>query len=556
LPRQFAKEAAPVAANQFKFQRLTMVRLAAAIEEWRRLLGEVAVLEGEAAQHAYGADASAIDRRMSAGLRIEDAGFIPEVMRIAQRHKVPVYPISTGRNWGYGTALPARDGCVILDLSPLRRILHFDAELGVVTLEPGVTQGMLADFLTSGSHPFMVPVTGGGPQCSLLGNALERGYGITPNTDHFSAVTDLEAVLADGSRYRTALREAGGDDLARLFRNGIGPYSTGLFTQSGFGIVTRMSIALARRPECVKACFFSIKDDALLEQAVERVRAILLRLPGVIGGINLMNQRRVLAMSAPYPADRLGDAGLIPVELLQELGRQYQVFPWTGFGTIYGTHRIVAAAQKEIRAALSGIATRLVFLSPQRAQTLSNFANLLPGMVGKRLGGTANTLAKALELVNGCPNETALPLAYWRDPHLRRSSSLADPSRDGCGLIWYAPLVPMRPSAVRTYVDMIMRITKSHAIEPLITFTSVGDKLFDSTVPLLFNRHDSAASAAARTCHDALLKEGRAQGFFPYRINIDAMEIISKWQNESKAFHARLRRSVDPDGLISPGRYE
>ena len=36
-----------------------------------------------------------------------------------------------------------------------------------------------------------MPVTGAGPNCSLLANALERGYGITPPTDHFGAVTRL-----------------------------------------------------------------------------------------------------------------------------------------------------------------------------------------------------------------------------------------------------------------------------------------------------------------------------------------------------------------------------
>ncbi len=106
-------------------------------------------------------------------------------MRIAQRQGIAIYPISTGRNWGYGTSLPAQDDCVILDLSRLQKIHHFDAELGVVTLEPGVTQGMLAAYLYAGNHPFMVPVTGAGPQCSLVGNALERGYGITPHTDHW-----------------------------------------------------------------------------------------------------------------------------------------------------------------------------------------------------------------------------------------------------------------------------------------------------------------------------------------------------------------------------------
>ena len=272
--------------------------LLGAIGKWQALLGTDQVVLQEASARAYGVDASGFERRIPAALRILDASFLPEVMRIAQAHLVPVYPISTGRNWGYGTALPARDNCVVIDLGGLRKILHFDAELGVVTLEPGVTQGMLVDFLDAGNHNYLVPVTGAGPSCSVLANALERGYGITPYVDHFGATTDIEAVLADGTLYRTALREAGGEELARLFKWGIGPYSAGLFTQSGFGIVTRMSIILARSPECIKVCLFSLQHDALLEEAVLRIRNIMGRLSGTVGGINLMNQRRVHAADA------------------------------------------------------------------------------------------------------------------------------------------------------------------------------------------------------------------------------------------------------------------
>lgn len=204
-----------------------------AIADWQVLLGREGVLDATAASAAYGQDTTGLRRTIPAALRLRDSGQLPEVMRIAQRYRTPVHPISTGRNWGYGSALAARDACVILDLSGLDRIVHFDAEMGVITLEPGVTQGMLANFLDRGGHPFMVPTTGAGPECSVLGNALERGYGVTPITDHFAAVTDLEAVLADGSLYRTAMRTAGGEELARLFKWGIGPYSAGLFTQSG-----------------------------------------------------------------------------------------------------------------------------------------------------------------------------------------------------------------------------------------------------------------------------------------------------------------------------------
>ena len=64
-------------------------------------------------------------------------------MRIANRWKVAVYPISSGRNWGYGSRVPAADGCVLLDLGRMNQIVDFNEELGYVTVEPGVTQAQL-----------------------------------------------------------------------------------------------------------------------------------------------------------------------------------------------------------------------------------------------------------------------------------------------------------------------------------------------------------------------------------------------------------------------------
>ena len=526
-----------------------------AITAWRDLLGPEQVLTGPDIADAYGRDTTGQRRDLPVVLRITDSAALPGVMKIAQAHAAPVYPISTGRNWGYGSGLPVQDGCAIVDLSSLQRVLHFDSELGAITLEPGVTQGMLAAFLQQGNHPFLVPVTGAGPTCSLVGNALERGYGVTPHVDHFGAVTDLEAVLADGSIYKTALREAGGEDVARLFKWGIGPYSPGLFTQGGFGIVTRMTIVLARKPECIKVCLFSLKDDALLEPAVERIRTILGRLPGTVGAINLMNQHRVLSMAAPFPRERLGPNGLIPQEVVNELGRQYQIFPWTGFGTLYGTKGIVAAAQKEIKAVLGGITTRMMFLTPERARTLSKLAKLIPGKRGKGLAGMTATLEKSLELVAGQPNETALPLAYWRN-QTPQKEALKNPAADGCGLIWYAPLVPMRPAGIRAYVDMVKEIAPKHGIEPLITFTTLNDRLFDSTVPIIFERDRPEAVAAATACYKELLHTGRSRGWFPYRVGIATMPTLAEMQPLSTDFHKRLKAGLDPQGLIAPGRYE
>ncbi len=116
------------------------VPLPAALAEWRALLGEGAVLAGAAAQSRYGAKAR---QSIGGALRPSDSAQVAPILRIATRHGVPLHPVSTGRNWGYGDARPGGPGVVVLDLSRLDRILHIDAALGTVTLEPGVTQGQL-----------------------------------------------------------------------------------------------------------------------------------------------------------------------------------------------------------------------------------------------------------------------------------------------------------------------------------------------------------------------------------------------------------------------------
>ncbi|MBB5203965.1 FAD/FMN-containing dehydrogenase [Inhella inkyongensis] len=518
------------------------------------------------ARQRYGQDTGAQQRELSGALRLpaiearnaaERAShvdrLVAQVLEIARQYRQALHPISTGRNWGYGTALPARSGCVLLDLGTLCQ-LEVDPELGVASVEPGVTQEQLAQHLKDKGLPFLVPVTGAGPRCSLLSNALERGYGVTPVTDHYAAVTNLEAVMADGSRFRSALREAAGPELARLFKWGLGPHGQGLFTQSGMGVVTRLSIALARRPDAIQACLFSIPDDARLERTVEAMRALLQRLPGLIGAINLMNRHRVLSMSAPYPWTELDPQGLIPPEVLLRLGRQYQVQAWTGFCTLYGTRATVAAARAELRRALGPLASRLLFVTPDRAAFLARATARLPSWANglKRL---TQTLRSSLELVAGQPNETALPLAYWRNRRAAPQDVPREPHAHGCGLLWYAPLVPMRGQDARRYADMVHEVARAHGVEPLITFTTLGERVFDSTVPILFDRDNPEATARAQACAAQLLRRGQALGFFPYRLGIQAMADLRELAPEACAWHRRLRSTWDPEDLLAPDRY-
>ena len=460
-------------------------------------------------------------------------------------------PISTGNNWGYGDARPVRDGCVIVDLSQMNRIKSLDADLGVVTLEPGVTQEELHRYLQQHNLNFMVPTTGGGPSCSIIGNALERGYGITPQADHFHAVNWIEAVLPNGEIYRTPLTTSGAKTADQAFKWGIGPYLDGIFTQGAFGIVIQASIALARRPEIVEGFQFRIDSDHLLKPYTRCIRQLMSEVGSIVGGVNLMNAHRVLSMRIPYPTDT-GHA-LLPGTQLRQLMRQEQVPYWTGVGSLYGPKPLVHAARTVVRKCLAPIDKRVRFVNSRMIDNRQRLSKAIPGASGPKLYRRLEQARSYLNVLEGTPSEVALPLSYWRSG-VQKPASRLDPARDGCGLLWYAPLVPMKAENVYDSVAMARKVCFEHNIEPLITLTALSSRCFDMTIPILFTQKDDSQTASARRCYEALFSEGRKLGIMPYRVGIEAMPLLVNRSSYWRLVSA-LKATIDPKQIIAPGRY-
>ncbi|MEP6879628.1 MAG: FAD-binding oxidoreductase [Nitrosospira sp.] len=524
-----------------------------AINKWRQALGANNVITDAQALAPYSICTTPTRRIIPAAILPGSADDVKVIVLIAARYNIPLYPISTGHNWGYGSANPVVDGCVVVDLSKMNRILDFDAELGIVTLEPGVTQGQLRAYLDESKLAFLVPVTGAGPTCSLVGNTLERGYGITPYPDHFGAMTSLQAVLPDGTLYRGALTEMGGALVDKTFKWGIGPYLDGLFCQGAFGIVTQMTIALAPAHERMMAFFFRISNDCDLERIVDAERDVLMSLGSMTSSINLMNPLRMLSMLIPYPDDPAIKHS-ISEEDVRKLAHQYGVGAWSGVGAIYGDKEMVRAAIPIIKKKLGRSVTRLIFMASRHTRVAKRILSFLPGQHMRRFWTFADRLDATLQILEGRPSEVALPLAYWKSGQPAIGSA-RNPALDGCGLIWYAPLVPMKASAVRTLVRMVSRVCSQYDIDPLITLTSLSHRCFDCTVPILYDKTSPEAEDAAMACFQALFVAGQEHGFLPYRLGTQAMDLIASQNTPSWRLGQMLKTAVDPSLIISPGRY-
>jgi 4-cresol dehydrogenase (hydroxylating) len=543
------------------------------IERFHQIVTEDTQIQWVDASSRYLASCEGIQREKALIVRIsnatDDSGRpcylkdIPAILQLANEladttNRFTISVISTGHNWGYGSALSTDADAVILDLSNLQRIRFDDLASGLVTVEPGVTQQMLRDALDELQLPFMVPVTGAGPSCSILANALERGYGITPYTDHFAAVNAIKGFLPQGQRYQSSVSEldkSGLDKVDKTFKWKVGPYLDGLFTQSGLAIATEMTIRLKRNPAAFDSFYLQFARDEDLEVAALCAQEILLRLEGIVGSVNLMDRRRVLSMMVKNPNGPASHQAMSHEQVLT-LAKQHDIPAWTLVGTLYGEPAVVAAARSIVNE-ISGGKTKRRIYSESKLIKFAKFAfSILPLAWFPDTRNMLKSLDNGVAIMRGFANQVALPLAYWRNPRVNADAArIMDPAVDTCGLLWYAPLVPFEPTKLRELVSHVRKICPAFGIEPMVTFTTLRHDTVDSTIPIVFDLGNASALADAQACLQALVTEGLKLGLVPYRLNImqqrqllDKNTVFWDWAN-------RIKAATDPKKILAQGRY-
>ncbi|MBY0413463.1 MAG: FAD-binding protein [Bdellovibrionales bacterium] len=516
------------------------------------VVGNKNFLDKEAANARYTKNTISYERELMGAVILTDSNQIPAILKIANENNLSIYPISTGKNWGYGSSLPVNNYALLVDLSQLNRIIEFNAQLGFIVVEPGVTQQDLYDFIQKNSLDYMVPTTGAGPEVSILGNAIEKGYGITPVEDHSLSLLSLKAYLPDGALYESQLTEFGGHRSDQVFKWKIGPQLDSLFSQSNLGIVFQATIAMARKPE-ITSQFISFIDEDNLEDAIRIIREIKVQLGSTVGGINIMNKRRILSMVSDPSSWSLTHAA--NENLIRELATKQNFPDWMVLGGLYGPKSMVAAAEAIVSSEFNKITNKTIFLNRSKINIIKNIMKILPvPHLKKAIAG----LDSAINVLEGVPSQVALPLTYLKNRiKPAPDTKVFSPDQDNCGLIWFSPLLPIDGKLVRDFTAEVHRVCLYHDIEPLITLTAISERCFDSTIPILFNKEDVESVKKAQACHQDLMKMTQDLGIFPYRLDVRSMPMLYDAHHgvASKLWND-IKEKIDPKGVVAPGRYQ
>jgi 4-cresol dehydrogenase (hydroxylating) len=175
---------------------------------------------------------------------------VQAIVRTANKYKIPLYAISTGKNFAYGGPSPNVRGSVTVDLKRMNRVIEVDAKRNFAVVEPGVSYIDLYRHIQDRGLKVWIdtPDPGWG---SPIGNSLDHGIGYTMGfyRDHFGAHCGMEVVLPNGEVMRTGMGALPASRSWNEYKHGFGPDPAGLFGQGNFGIVTKMGFRLMPQPE-------------------------------------------------------------------------------------------------------------------------------------------------------------------------------------------------------------------------------------------------------------------------------------------------------------------
>ena len=491
-----------------------------AIKDFRRILGNDNVLV-EAEQLApYTKIMMPVDQAKhtpSAAITPDGVEQIQAILEVCNRYKVPVWPISTGKNLGYGSAAPATRGQVVLDLKRMNRILEVDADLATALVEPGVSYRQMHDYLAENKIPLWLDPPGSSAVAGILGSALDRGVGYTPYGDHFLFSCGMEVVMANGEVLRTGMGSLPDSNTWQVFKWGYGPSLDGIFTQSNFGIVTKLGMWLLPQPPAFKPFMVRYPDAGDIDKIVETLRP--LRIANIIpNAVVIAGALWEAATLLVKRSDYYEGTDTIPEKDIKRLMQDNDMGYWSLYAALYGSPEQIEVNWNIVKGAFAA----------------SGGEVLTEDQVGDN-----PAFRYRADLMRGDMNLQEFGLYNWRG---------------GGGSIWFSPVAQARGSETLKQVVLAKKIMTEFGFDYVGEFI-VGWRDMHHIIDLLFDRSDPEQMKNAYACFDKLLDEFAKRGYGTYRVNTAFMDKVAGTYGATQhGINQKIKKALDPNGIIAPGK--
>lgn len=265
------------------------------------IVGANYVFDSPEVLQAYSTDYSfSLPRVPNFIVKPKSAQEVQRVIKLANEHKMPVIPCSSGVHFN-GTTIPSQGG-IVLDLGRMNRILEVDERNRKVKIEPGVTWGELQSELEKHELMALIPLFPH-PKKSALTSHLEREPMTIPKFEYGDPLLTMEVVFPNGDLFRTGSACVTGAT-ADAVADGVQPEGPGidwfrLFqgAQGTMGVVTWANVKVEYLPQVNKTFFIPFPR---IEDAIEPIYRIQRRMIGLeCLLLNNLNLAAILADRRP-----------------------------------------------------------------------------------------------------------------------------------------------------------------------------------------------------------------------------------------------------------------
>lgn len=493
-------------------------KMAQARRAFESVLGSKKVFFEDLDRDTY-KDKFAVDDRLhhpAGAIAPESVEEVQAALRIANQYLLPVWPISRGKNLGYGASAPLLAGSVVMDLSRMKKIT-FDEEFGTVVVEPGVGFYDLYDFIKANKLPFWIS-TPGNSWGSVMGNALDRGVGYTPYGEHTKKICGMEVVLPTGELVRTGMGAFSRAPTWQAYPYGFGPGWDQMFVQSNFGVVTKMGLWLMPEPESLMGMDVEFDSPEDLKAMVDTIGP--LRREGVLQqSPSIGNWMRAAAVVTTR--DQWTDQkGALSDDVIDAIRKRFGIGWWGVSLRLYGREDINKAAFAVLEKAMNDI--NPMAIKPTKWKT---------GEPIERTGWT------------GTPITFPLQSANWYGAR--------------GGHIGFSPIIPQSGSAALAQFKRTYDRYKEWGMDYQGSF-AFGERHLTNVNAMNFNKDDPEMMAKVDPFFRVLVKDAAEQGYGEYRTHLDYMDLVAASYDFNSGALTRLNEKVkdalDPNGILAPGK--
>src|SRR5439155_6472425 len=277
---------------------------------------------------------------------------VQAIVRIATEHKVPLWTSSQGRNNGYGGSSPRVRGSVVVNLRRMNRVLEIDEELAYAVVEPGVRWFDLYEAIKAGGHRLMLSIADLG-WGSVVGNSLDNGVTYMPNGQDFTAPCGMEVVLPNGELLRTGMGAMPGNKAWRLYKRSLVLTLDAFFTQSNYGIVTKMGVWLTPYPETFMPFLIRVWNEDELGPLTDKMRR--LRLERTLEGVPSIYNTLVMASVFTRRSEWTDSADPLPDATIDRIAKELNLGRWLVRAALWGDEAVGDHDFRKITAAFEQI---------------------------------------------------------------------------------------------------------------------------------------------------------------------------------------------------------